>query len=141
MRPSRKIAAAFAGVFLVGGLVGGLVESTFHDVRLTHFFDSTTDPKKMAVKINQKYLVEYSLTPDEQARITPIVQDMAQRLCLTRRQFGVDILATLDDYHTRIGQQMLPAHRDAYQKANVDRKKRMSAILRLDSPVPATESK
>ena len=143
MLPSRKVAATFAGVFLIGALVGGFVESTFHDVRLTHFFDSTTDPKKWAAKINQKYIHEYGLTPDEQARVAPIIQEMTQRLYLFRRQFGVDIVTTLDDYHAKIGEQMLPAHREVYEKANVTRKKRMTTMLRLDSdsPVSGSDSK
>lgn len=137
--PSRKVAGAFLGVFLIGAIVGGLLVTTFQDLRLSHFLVSTSDPKSMAAHINQKYVREYNLTADEQARIAPLTQEMTQRLYLTRRQFGVDIIATLDDYHRQIGDRMLPEHREAFQKANEDRRKRMGGMLLLDSPPAETK--
>jgi hypothetical protein len=130
--PSRKATAAFLGVFLIGAVAGGLLMTAFQDMRLSQFLVRTGDPKSMATRINQKYITEYNLTPDEQTRIAPLLQQMTQQLYLTRRQFGVDIIATLDDYHRKIGEQMLPEHRDAYNQANEERKKRMSAMLLLD---------
>jgi uncharacterized membrane protein len=135
--PSRKITAAFIGVFLIGAAVGALLLISFSDLRFSRFLTSTSDPKSMATRINLKYLKEYHLSPDEQARIAPLTQQMTQQLYVTRRQFGVDIMATLDDYHRKIGEQMSPEHREAFEKANVERKKRMSATLLLD-PSAAT---
>jgi uncharacterized membrane protein len=137
--PSRKVTAVFVAVFLIGALVGGLFITTFRDMTLPRFLTSTGDPKSMAARINQKYIREYQLTADEQARIAPLTQEMTQRLYVIRRQFGVDIMATLDDYHQRIGAQMNPDHRDAFQKANEERRKRMSTILLLDQTASASK--
>lgn len=139
--PSRKITAIFIGVFLVGVLVGGLLVNVFQDAKLARFFNSTNDPKSMAERINQKYIREDKLTPEEEARIAPITQEMTQRLRQVRQQFGVDIIATLDDYHSRIGAQMTPDHRAIFQKANDERIKRMKTMLLLDHPVLDAESK
>jgi hypothetical protein len=136
--PSRKIGAAFLGVFLIGAVVGGLLVTAFQDMRLPRFLTQTGDPKTMAARINQKYITEYHLTADEQARVAPLVGEMTQKLYVTRRDFGVDIIATLDDYHRKIGDQMTPDHRLAYEQANEERKKRMSAMLLLDSSSAAT---
>jgi len=132
--PSRKLSAAFFGVFLIGAAVGALVLISFSDMRFTRFLTSTSDPISMAARINQKYVKEYQLSADEQARIAPLTQQMTQQLYMTRRQFGVDIIATLDDYHRKIGEQMSPEHRAAFEKANIDRKKWMSTMLLLDQP-------
>jgi hypothetical protein len=132
--PSRKIGAAFVGVFLIGATVGALLVTTFQDMRFPRFLTMTGNPTSMGARINQKYLKEYQLSPAEEARVAPLTQDMADHLYLIRRQFGVDILATLDDYHQKIGEQMTPDHRSAFEKTNEERKKRMSSILLLDAP-------
>jgi hypothetical protein len=139
--PSRKVGIAFAGVFLIGGLVGALLVGAFHDMSLSRLFVSTADPKSMAARIDQKYVQQYQLTADEQARIAPLIREMTQRLYFTRRQFGVDIIATLDEYHGKIAEQMTPEHRAAFQKANEERRKRMSSLLLLDQPAPGAGQK
>ena len=104
--PSRKLSAAFVGVFLIGGLVGGLLVMAFTDMKLSHFMTVTSDPQSMATRVNQKYVQAFNLNADEQARIAPLIREMTQHLYLVRRQFGVDIIATLDDYHQKIGAQI-----------------------------------
>jgi hypothetical protein len=132
MFPSRKIIAAFVGVFIMGAAVGALLITTFQDGRLTKFLASTGDPKSMAARINAKYAKEENLTPEELARIAPLTEEMTQHLYEQRRQFGIDIISTLKEYHEKIGDQMTPEHRQAFQLANQERERRMSALLLLD---------
>jgi hypothetical protein len=132
MLPSRKIVAAFVAVFVLGGGVGALIDSTFHDARLTKFLTSTGDPASMAARINAKYAKEENLSPDELARIAPLTQQMTQSLYQERRQFGIDIISTLKEYHQKIGDQMTPEHRQAFEQANQEREKRMSGLLLLE---------
>jgi hypothetical protein len=139
--PSRNVIAIFLFVFLIGTVVGGLLVKAFEDIRFSQFLVHTADPKSMATRINQKYAMEYQLTPDEMTRIEPLTQEMTQQLYLTRRQFGVDIIATLDEYHGKIGAQMLPEHRAIYEKANVERRQRMSSMLLLDQTPADTGAK
>jgi hypothetical protein len=139
--PSRKLSAAFVGVFLIGGLVGGLLVLTFTDMKLSHFMTVTTDPQSMAARINQKYVQDLHLSADEQARIAPLIREMTQHLYLVRRQFGVDIVATLDDYHQKIGAEMTPEHREAFEKWLAERQKRMSSMLLPDQPPVETGGK
>ena len=141
LRPSRLVVVAFIGVFLVGVLVGTILYSTFEDMRLPQFLTKTGDPKSMADRINEKYNREFDLSPAEQAAIAPLTREMTQHLYLTRRQFGVDVIATLDDYHQKIADQMSPAHRVAYQKAMDEKKKRISAMLLLDPPAAGAGQK
>jgi hypothetical protein len=133
MLPSRKLVAAFVGVFVIGGIVGALLFWTFQDTRLSHFFFLTGDPKSMSARINAKYTKECNLTPEEQARIAPLTAEMAQHLFAIRRQFGIDIVSALKDYHRKIGDQMTPDHRQIFQQANEEREKRMSSLLLLDA--------
>jgi uncharacterized membrane protein len=132
MLPSRKISAIFVATFLIGALAGGLATWDMTDTKLSGFLKKTSDPDSMTTRINQKNLKDYQLTPDEQSRIEPLTRAMAQRLYQIRRQFAVDILSTLDDYHQKVSEQLSATQREAYDKATVERKKRMSSMLLLD---------
>ena len=141
MRPTRKIIADFIGVFLIGALAGGLVTWSYTDTRLSTFMSRTNDPDRMVARIDKKYADEYRLTPDEQSRIEPLTKEMTRRLYQIRRQFGVDVIATLDDYHGKIAEQMDATQREAYEKANEERKKRMSVMLHPDQNLPGQAQK
>ena len=141
MSSTRKIIAEFIGVFLIGALAGGLVTWSYTDTRLSTFMSRTNDPASMSDRINQKYIKDYQLTPDEQSRIDPLTKEMTRRLYQIRSKFAVDIISTLDDYHQKIGGQMDPPQREAYEKANEERKKRMSIMLLLDQSSPTQESR
>jgi hypothetical protein len=134
MQLSRKIAGEFAALFLIGAVVGGLVMWDYtSDTEMTKFMTKTNDSDSvMVARINQKYISEYHLSQDEIDRIQPTVKEMAQRMSHIRHQFGVDIISTYSDYHDRISAQLTPEHRDAYDKASIERKKQLSDLLKLD---------
>jgi hypothetical protein len=138
---TRKITVAFVAIFLIGAAVGALIMWDVTDTQLSMFMKKTTDPGSMAVRLNAKYAKEYQLTPDEQARIAPLTQEMAQHLYQTRHQFAVDIISTLDEYHEKIGAQMTPSQREAYEQANAARKKRIGSMLLIDQNAPAQGQK
>jgi uncharacterized membrane protein len=138
MASSRKIIAEFIGVFLIGAVAGALVFWCYNDTQISSFMSRTADPDKLVERINQRYADQYHLTPEELARIKPLTQEMAQHIYQVRHQFGVDIISTLDDYHTQIAAQLTPEHRAVYAAAMADRKKKLSALLLTDqgSPTP-----
>jgi len=141
MRPTRKIVAEFVGVFLVGALAGGLLVSGTTDTPLMSFMNKTANkPDAIVARINKKYAQDYNLSPDEIAKIQPLVQDMAQHIYQARHQFGLDIMSTLDDYHAKIAAQLTPEHRDAYEKAMADRRKTLSSVL-LPDPSGSSDDK
>jgi hypothetical protein len=134
MQLSAKIVCEFAAVFLIGTVAGGLVMWDFaSDSELSKFMTKTNDSDSvMVARINQKYVTEYHLTPDEINRIQPMVKEMAQHMSHIRRQFGIDIISTFSDYHARIAEQLTPEHRAAYEQASNERKKVLSDLLKLD---------
>jgi hypothetical protein len=135
MVPSRKLAACFAGVFLIGALAGGLVTWGFTDRQLSRFMSHTSDPEdKIIARIKLKYVHDYQLTPNEMTKIDPLILQMAHQLYQTRHQFGVDVLQTLDTYHQRIGMQLTPEHRAAYMAYNAKHEMDLRALLLPDVP-------
>ena len=129
MLPSRKLAATFFCVFLLGALTGGLLYSSFADLRFNDFLNRTSDPKKFADRLDQKLSAQYHLDADEQSRIAPLTQEMAKNLYALRHQFATDVLASIDKSHEAIAAKMNPDHGAAYQKDNAERHKRAAAML------------
>jgi hypothetical protein len=136
MLASPKLAAAFIGIFVVGGGVGALITQYFEDKQLSTFFQHTSDPDGWVAHINDKYTKQYDLTVDEQNQIKPLTKEMAQHLYQLRRQFGLDVIAALDDYHEKVAAQMTPEQRAAYEADNLARKKRMTGMLLFDESSP-----
>jgi uncharacterized membrane protein len=139
MSSSRKIIAEFVGVFLIGALAGGLVVWFHDDQPLTEAMSHWNNPDTLEARIDKKYADDYHLTDDEMARIQPLTKQMTQDLYKTRHQFGVDIIDTLDRYHTEIAAQLTPEHRAVYEANMADRRNKLSALLLSDqsSPSPA----
>jgi hypothetical protein len=129
MLPSRKLAATFFCVFLLGALTGGLLFWSLADLRFNDFLNRTSDPKKLADRLDQKLTAQYHLDADEQKRIAPLTQEMAQNLYALRHQFATDVLDSIDKSHEKIAGKMNPDHSAAYQKDNDDRHKRAAAVL------------
>lgn len=143
--PSRKITAAFIGVFVIGVVVGWLnatnINNLTDDAKVSQFMNRANDPVSMAARINQKYAADYRLTPEQQARIAPLANEAAQHLYQLRHQFGVDVIAAMDEFHSKVAGQMTDEQRGIYAKANEDRKTRMTRLLLADPPQPAQGQK
>jgi len=134
MIPSRKLAAMFFCVFVLGAAAGALLAINLSDMRFSKFLTRTADPVSLAQRLDKKLAAQYQLDSTEQAQIAPITQQMAQNLYQIRRKFAVDIMTTLDDAHAKIGAQMTPAHRAAYAKDNEARRQRIQAMLMPATP-------
>ena len=136
MIPSRKLAASFFCVFVLGAVTGGLVVYDMTSMSFSKFLDRTNDPDSLAQRIDKKLAAKYQLDGDEQARIAPITRDLAQNLFQIRQKFGTDVMATLDAAHAKIAAQMTPAQRDAYLK-DVQAKRLQHAAMLLPATAPA----
>jgi len=138
MIPSRKLAAMFLCVFVLGAAAGALLEMNFGDPRFSTFLNKTSDPAALAQRVDKRLASQFNLDADEQARIAPLTKEMAQNLFGLRVKFANDVLATIDDEHGKIAAQMTPAQRDAYIKDNVARRARAVAVLMPPAPNGAT---
>jgi hypothetical protein len=134
MIPSRKLAAMFLCVFVLGAAAGALLEMNFADPRFSTFLNKTSDPAALAQRVDKRLTSQFNLDADEQSRIAPITKEMAQNLYELRRKFATDVLATIDAEHAKIAAQMTPAQRDAYLKDNVARRARAVAVLMPTTP-------
>jgi hypothetical protein len=132
MVSSRKIIAEFLGVFLIGAVTGGLVESTFSTRKIDQFMSRTNNPSVMVALVQKRYANDFKFTPDEIAKTQPLTSDMIKEIFRVRHRFGVDMLGTLDKYHAEIAAQLTPEHRAIYEQKMADRRKELAALLLLD---------
>jgi hypothetical protein len=139
MLPSRRLVATFICVFVLGAFAGGFLSMSFADLRFYNFLNRTNDPTGFAARLDDKLAREYQLDADERTRIAPLTREMAQNLYQLRRKFASDVLATIAASHEKIAGQMTPSQRDAYQKANEDRRKRAVSML-MPETAPASGS-
>jgi uncharacterized membrane protein len=137
MAASRKLIAEFIGVFLIGALAGGLIAWCVTDTHLTNFMNRTNNPDVLEARINKKYAEDYQLSPDELARIQPLIHQMAQNIYKVRHQFGADILSTLQNYHAQIAAQLSPEHRAIFEAKMAEHDKQVSALLLTDQSSPS----
>jgi hypothetical protein len=119
----------FLCVFLLGAAAGALLAINFADPRFATFLNKTSDPAALAQRVDKKLASQYKLDADEQARIAPLTEKMAQTLFQLRKQFAVQALATLDASHAEIAAQMTPEQSAAYVKDNIARRDRAVAML------------
>jgi hypothetical protein len=138
MIPSRKLAAMFLCVFLLGAAAGALLAMNFADPRFSTFLNKTSDPAALAQRIDKRLASQFQLDADEQARISPLTKGMAQNLYQLRLKFATDVLATIDSTHEKIAAQMTPAQRAAYVKDNEGRRQRAVAMLMPPAPSAGT---
>jgi hypothetical protein len=133
---SRRIIAAFIGVFLIGAVAGGLVEQTFRDARLSSFLSRTENPDRLESHITQRLSHDYNLSAAEQARINPLTKEVAQQVYQERRQFGANVLDLMDTYHKKVEASMDPDHRPAYEQDIRKRQQKLADLLLLDANPP-----
>jgi hypothetical protein len=129
MLTTRKLAAMFVCVFVLGAAAGALLSMNFSTMRFADFLNRTNDPAALAQRIDTKLTAQYHLDSDEQARIAPQTKEMAENLYVLRHQFALDVLDSIDASHVKIGAQMSPEHRTAYEKDNLARHQRAASML------------
>jgi hypothetical protein len=134
--PSRRLAATFFCVFLLGAVAGGLVVYDVNSTRLSQFFNRTSDPDSLTARLDKKLAAQYHLDSDEQARIAPLTRELAQNLFQVRQKFAGDVLATIDASHAKIAAQMTPDQRAAYLK-DIEVKRQYTAAMLTPTATPA----
>jgi hypothetical protein len=133
---SRKLAAMFFCVFVLGAVAGALIVYNMGGMRFSDFLNRTSDPAGFAQRLDHKLAEQYHLDDDEQKKIAPFTREMAQKLFQDRREFATRVLATLDASHADIAARMSPDHRDAYIKDNLGRRQRAESMLMATTNAP-----
>ncbi len=134
---SRKLAASFFCVFLLGVVSGGLIIYDLLPSRFADFLNRTNDPDYIAQRVSTRLTAQYHLDADEQARIAPATRELGQNLYRIRQTFSHDVLAALDTSHAEIAAQLRPDQRAAYLKDMAGKRRQHVAMLMPSGTPPA----
>ena len=99
-----KLIAGFLLVFVAGGITGAFVGGAY----ARHHFFEVHHPERIGTRMKERLRAELNLTPEQLAKISPIVDKTAVQLRDIRRDTGRRVREVLTDAH----QQMSPTLTD-----------------------------
>jgi len=108
-----KLIAGFILVFIAGGMTGAFFAAS----HAHHLFVESHQPGLVANRMKGRLRSELTLTPDQAARIAPIVDKMAAQLEQIRIETG-----------RRVHQTFMDAHREMAVNLTDDQKKKLEQM-------------
>ena len=107
-----KLIAGFVLVFVAGGVTGGFFGAT----TIRHNFLSGGDHGMAAQRMREHLKRELNLTPDQMAKISPIVDKTAARLEEIRRDTGIRVREIFRSSHDQIAAYLTPEQRTKFDQ-------------------------
>jgi protein CpxP len=107
-----KLIAGFLLVFLAGGLTGAFLGAS----HVRHFFFKHHHRGDISERMRERLRRELDLTPDQVARISPILDRAAAQLQQMRRDTGQRVREILDETHRQIAPTLTDEQRQKLQR-------------------------
>jgi len=108
-----KLIAGFILVFIAGGMTGAF----FGAVHARHLFFEFHHPGLMGVRMRDRLRTELKLTPEQVAKISPIIDKTAAQLAEIRKETG-----------RRVHEIMIGAHREMAANLTGDQRLKLQEI-------------
>jgi gas vesicle protein len=115
-----KLIAGFLLVFVAGGLTGGFVGAK----HARHFFLGPPHSHRLPERMREHLQRQLELTPDQAAKISPIIDQAASKLQTIRIETAQRVRATLDESHRQMAPELTPEQREKLKKIERSHKKR-----------------
>jgi Spy/CpxP family protein refolding chaperone len=93
-----KLIAGFLLVFVAGGITGAAVGGLY---ARQHFF-ALHHPERIGARMKERLRAELNLTPEQLAKISPIIDKTAVQLREIRRETGHRVHQTMAEAHQQI---------------------------------------
>ncbi|HEV8618879.1 MAG TPA: hypothetical protein VGQ70_05235 [Candidatus Udaeobacter sp.] len=103
-----KLIAGFLLVFLAGGLTGAFLGAS----HVRHFFFKHHHRGDISERMRERLRRELDLTPEQVARISPILDRAAAQLQQMRRDTGQRVREILDETHRQIAPTLTDEQRE-----------------------------
>ena len=107
-----KLIAGFLLVFLAGGLTGAFLGAS----HVRHFFFKFHHRGDISERMRERLRRELDLTPEQVARISPILDRAAAQLQQMRRDTGQRVREILDETHRQIAPTLTDEQRQKLQR-------------------------
>jgi gas vesicle protein len=116
-----KLIAGFLLVFVAGGLTGGFIGAK----HARHLFLGPPHSHRLPDRMRERLQRQLDLTPDQTAKISPIIDQTSSKLEAIRIETARRVRATLEESHRQIAPELTPEQREKLEKIERSHKKTM----------------
>ena len=107
-----KLIAGFLLVFVAGGVTGAFVGGSY---ARRHFFE-LHHPERIGARMKDGQRAELNLTPEQVAKISPIIDKTASQLTDIRRDTGQRVHQVMSDAHRQMAADLTDEQRQKLQQ-------------------------
>ncbi len=107
-----KLVAGFLLVFVAGGITGAFVGGAY----ARHHFFEVHHPERIGARMKERLRTELNLTPEQLAKISPIIDKTAVQLRDVRRETGRRVHEILNDAHQQMAATLTEEQRQKLQQ-------------------------
>jgi len=102
-----KLIAGFLLVFIAGGITGAFFGGSY----ARHHFFELRHPERIGGRMKERLRSELNLTPDQVAKISPIIDKATGQLRDIRRETGRRVRAAIADAHRQMAAELTDEQR------------------------------
>ena len=102
-----KLIAGFLLVFVAGGITGAFIGGSYAQ----HQFFELHHPERIGGRMKERLRAELNLTPEQLAKVSPIVDKTTAQLREIRRETGRRVHAIIADAHQQMAAQLTDEQR------------------------------
>ncbi|MGC2353606.1 MAG: hypothetical protein WA496_09425 [Candidatus Udaeobacter sp.] len=107
-----KLIAGFILVFVAGGISGAFLGGLY----ARHLFFGFHHPEQIGARMKERLRTELNLTPEQVARISPIIDKTAAQLRDIRRETGRRVHETIGEAHRQMAANLTDEQRQKLQQ-------------------------
>jgi Spy/CpxP family protein refolding chaperone len=107
-----KLIAGFILVFVAGGISGAFLGGLY----ARHHFFALHHPERIGARMKERLRAELNLTPEQMAKISPIVDNTAVQLRQIRRETRRRVHDTMNESHRQIAANLTDEQRQKLQQ-------------------------
>lgn len=107
-----KLVAGFLLVFVAGGITGAFVGGSYARY---HFFE-VHHPERIGARMKERLRAELNLTPEQVAKISPIIDKTTAQLRDIRRETGRRVHEIIADAHRQMAATLTDEQRQKLQR-------------------------
>ena len=107
-----KLIAGFILVFVAGGISGAFLGGLY----ARHLFFGFHHPEEIGARMKERLRTELNLTPEQVAKISPIIDKMALQLREIRRETARNVHETIAEAHRRMAANLTDEQRQKLQQ-------------------------
>jgi Spy/CpxP family protein refolding chaperone len=107
-----KLIAGFLLVFVAGGITGAFVGGSY----TRHHFLELHRPERIGAQMKERLRAELNLTPEQVAKISPIIDKTAAQLRIIRRETGQRVHQIMAEAHQQMAGNLTDEQRQKLQQ-------------------------